>query len=267
METQFKIAGYLDEAGETPEIACATLLQHDIHYIALRYAWAGTNICNTPDTACQKLKRMFNENNISVVAVISDLGKVEWHDLNHIKEDHIDRAFNVATYYQAAYIRVGVGLKSASKREIDRSAVSEWINLITTKCINYNITPLFEPTNDASLIQPADIATMLSKNQRWKLLYDPAQFLLKRNVNPFTVYWTLLQKYVAAIDVRDFKIGKGYKPPGFGDTKLTETLSDAKRSFKGWLFMEPSLGRRYGTALSKSETFGLAMEGLQYIIR
>jgi hypothetical protein len=116
---------------------------------------------------------------------------------------------------------------------------------------------------EAHHTQPAQVATLLSRFRRWRLLYDPVQLIIRQNQDPFLRYWTLLKSFTAAIDIRDFKIGYGFKPAGFGDAKISQTIQDVLKSdYKGWCFLEPSLGRRFGSATSKAETFKMALEAL-----
>lgn len=108
---------------------------------------------------------------------------------------------------------------------------------------------------------------MLTKHRRWKLLYDPAQLLMHQNQDPFTRYWTLLKNFIEAVDIRDYKMGYGNRPAGFGDGRLNLTLKDAiATGFKGWYYLEPSLGRRYGNAVSRSQTLHMAIEALDMLL-
>ena len=86
--------------------------------------------------------------------------------------------------------------------------------------ISYNVVPLLEVTSDSYYSSSSDVAVLLSKHLKWRLLYDPVQLIMKRAQDPFVRFWTLLKNRVAAIDVRDHKIGRGFKPVGFGDSKI-----------------------------------------------
>ncbi len=256
-----KLAAYIDEAGDDLNSACASFVQHNIHYAVLRNVWAG-NICEASDSICQRLKETLNKNNISPIAIISDLGKIEISQLPKISKEKIDRVFNIASYFKVSYVRICVGMSSKTQQGTS-SVIGDWIQTITDKCLDGSLVPLLEITPESYLYQPVDIVSMLAKHRRWKLLYDPVQLIIRQNQDPFAKYWTLLKNYCAAIDVRDFKIGHGYKPAGFGDAKIQLTLSDAQKDFNGWYFLEPSLGRRFGNVLTKQGTFKLAIEALE----
>lgn len=264
MIDKIKVAAYLDEAGDDLVNACLTLVDCGIPYVVLRYAYGGKNICDSTDQNCQNLKRLVNESDLSVIGIASDLGKVNASSLLDTNHDDIDRVMHIANYFNASFVRIHAGLKT---RDNASTIIDKWMTLIVEKCISHNLLPLLEITHDSYYNQPADVAMLLSKYQKWRLLYDPVQLILKRNINPFVKYWSLLKNRVEAIDIRDYKIGKGYKSPGFGDAKITETVRDAINSgYKGWAILEPSLGRRYGSAYSKKDTFKFAYDGLQRII-
>lgn len=260
---QLKLAAYLDEAGDDPISACRTLAEHKFNYVILRHAWAG-NICDINDQACVHLRKILQEHNLSVVAIISDLGKVDTLQLNKTPKDKIDRLFNLVSYFQAGMVRIHCGLKS---RTPDEAAATAWMQTITERCLATNTVPLYEIIDDALFREPTEIAKLLSAHRRWKLLYDPVQLIIKQNQNPFSRYWTLLKGLTAAVDMRDFKIGYGYKPVGFGDARIRLTIEEGlKGTYKGWYFFEPSLGRRHGAAVTKTDTFKLAFEALENIV-
>jgi len=260
----FKIASYLDEAGEDPIISCETLKKYDISYVVLRNSWGDKNICDNSDQSCNKLRTLLNDNNISVISICSNLGKVPSNKLMDISDGEINRVFDIASYFGAESIRIFIGTKV---NDDTSSTISEWMSKITDICIKSRIIPILEITNDAQIVEPSGVANLLYKHKKWKILYDPVQIIIKRKIDPFVKYWSLLKNNVAAIDVRDCIVGRGFKSPGFGDCNLKQTLEDAQSSnFSGWLFLEPNLGRRYGSANTKSETFSLAMDGLECLI-
>lgn len=255
-----KLAAYLDEAGDEPAAACRTLVKHHIHYVVLRTAWTG-EICNLTDQACKQLRQLLTEHNLSAITLITQLGNVDQDQLLRQPREHLDRAFNIASYFQAGFIGVHLGIH---RKVPNDSVINSWAQLITERCLAANLTPLYEMTETAALREPALVAKFLQANRRWRLLYDPVQLIIRRNQDPFTRFWTLLKNQTAAIDIRDFKIGIGYKPVGFGDAKMALTLADL--AYKGWYYLEPALGRRYGPALTKAETFALAVDALENIL-
>jgi hypothetical protein len=135
------------------------------------------------------------------------------------------------------------------------------MQLIQERCLSTNIVPVLEITHDSPLFKPTEAVQYLNLYKRWKLLYDPAQIIIRQNCDPFVKYWTLLKSYVAAVDIHDYKIGHGHKPVGYGDTKMKITLEDSA-SMNLWYFLEPALGRKLGQYTTKLDTFKVAHEAL-----
>lgn len=263
MDYAFRIAGYLDEAGEDPAASCHTLIHHGINYTVLRNVWGGKNISQCNDEGCKKLRVILNDHNISVVSICSNIGEVPANQLMQIPNDSINRTFDIAKYFGAESIRFHCGVKTNGDA---LTTIVEWLDKLSTLSIKYNIIPMIEITDDTHVREPANVANLLSKFSKFRIQYDPVQIILKRKIDPFIRYWSLLKGRTYAIDVRDYVVGKGFKPAGFGDAKILETLEDVRTSnFKGWLFLEPNLGRKYGPATNKSETFGLSLEGIKHI--
>jgi sugar phosphate isomerase/epimerase len=258
-----KLAAYLDEAGEDPDRGCKTLNEAGIFYAALRHTWTG-NVCGISDTGHQRLAKILKDHDITVVMVASELGKVDSQQLARIGEDQIDRVISVCQYYRAPMLRVYIGQENPNTK---KEEVEAWMQRVSDRCLHNGITPLLEIVPGAQIHSAPEVAQLLSNNKHWKLLYDPVALILKQNIDPFIRYWTLLKQYAAAIDIRDMKIGKGFKPPGFGDSRIGMTVADALGNrYAGWFIMEPSLGRRHGTAVTKSDTFKNALEGLDHIL-
>jgi sugar phosphate isomerase/epimerase len=188
----------------------------------------------------------------------SELGAVSPDALMKTKEERIKRTFDIASYFGVKMIRIFVGDSQA-----DVEATSKWMAMIDERSLAADITPVVEITHGSALFQPTVASRLLGLHKRWRLLYDPAQLVMKRAQDPFVKYWTLLKSRVAAIDVHDYKIGHGHKPVGYGDGKLALTLADAASWFGGWYLFEPALGRSYGKAMTKVQTFRLALEALE----
>lgn len=258
-----RVAAYLEEAGEEPAKSCDTLLGFGIPYVVLRHIWTG-NITGLTDSSYHKLREIILERDMTVIMVASDLGGEPADSLHKVSEEKIDHVFNLAQYFKAPFVRIGIGTKCNGECV---SLIDDWMGKISTKAIAANVTPLLEVTNDSHISSPSGIANQFLKHKRWKLLYDPVQFILRQNQDPFVKYWTLLKNNVAAIDVRDLKIGKGFKAAGHGNSKIDLTIKDALGSgYQGWYIMEPSFGRRHGDALTKHDTFKLALDAFDAII-
>ena len=256
-----KLAGYLDEAGDDPASAIETLKVHGIAAACIRQLWTGNNVLDVSDQAVRKAKTLLDDKDIKVVMLATELGDVLPDELSSVALDKLDRAFLLASFFGAAQVRFRVG-RAGGDRTGDK-AVADWMSEIQTRSIQANVVPLLEPSWDQYIYEPTDVARALAAFPRWKLLYDPAQLCMQRRIDPFVKYWTLFKSKVAAIDLHDLKIGHNFRPPGQGDCSLGLTLRDAAESkYTGWFFLEPGMGRRYGPALTRRDTFALAVEAL-----
>ncbi len=258
-----KIAAYLDQAGEDPLSACKNLVKHKISHVALKRIWTN-NVDSVSDNICQDLKKLLVDYDISPILVASNLGNVPANRLNHIKESEIKRVFNLVSYFKTNYVRVFLGTKCNDDCSV---IIDNWISRIIEYSVLFNVVPVYEVSPDSYYFSHIDLAKILNKYKKLKLLYDPAQFLLRQNMDLFVKYWLLLKDNISLFDVRDIKVGRGYKPAGLGDAKLDLTIADSLDSFSGWYILEPSLGRRYSNYVGKEEIFGIALKAFQDIVQ
>lgn len=254
MDYNFKIAAYVDEAGEDPNTGCETIVKHGIKHVVLRNVWGGLNVTKCSDDGCKRLKAILAENRLSVVSISSDLGATSVSGLLNISDTDLKRAFDIALYFRAGSIGFQYGRGLFSKQ-----IVSKWLNRLLDYSNRNNIIPMLEVNNDSCLVEPTAIVDLLIGFDGIKIQYDPVQLIINKKIDPFIKYWSLFKNRIYAVDVRDCVVGKGFRPPGLGDAKIKETLADAKNSnYNGWLFIEPGLGRRFGSAVCKSDTFEIA---------
>mgnify|MGYP006274583399 CR=1 FL=1 len=252
-----KFATYLDEAGDEPASACINAKAMGFNYVVLRHLWS-SNVASLNDTACQSIMKLLKDNELTPIMLASEIGQVPASTLMSHKSA-IDRLFDLAFFFKVPMVRVFVG-DYENKSEL---IVKNWMAYVQEKAILSGITPVLEVTHGSSLFNPITLVQTLSSFKRWKLLYDPAQFIIKQAQDPFVRFWTLIKSYVSCLDIHDFKIGHGHKPPGYGDTKLVPTLNDALATLpECWYLMEPALGRKYGPALTKLDVFKLALDSL-----
>lgn len=263
--SDIKLAAYLDEAGEDPQSACLTLKKHNINYAILRETWTG-NVCDMSDNGHHRLRKLLEDNDISPIAIASNLGKLAHTKLSLITDKQIDDCINICKYYNSQYLRIYVGEEDKS-RDIELDKIYDWVNKATQKCLENNVICLYEITSNSTIFKAVDVVKMLSSIKNLRIIYDSAGLIIKHNFNPFIKHWPLLKNYIDIIDVRDVKIGHGFKVAGFGDSRIDMTINDAVNSnYKGWYAIEPSFGRKFGTANTKEDTFAYAVEGIDKLL-
>lgn len=233
-----QLAAYLDEVDDDPSAACKVLSEVGISNVVLRSAW-GTPLTQLPDNKYGLIKTILNENNISVVAVALE------NHTQKVGSTRLGHAVHLAMYYGCKLI-------------VPFNYVVEQPKLFES------ISVLAEIVNDTSIVSPAVVAGFMSgDHHNIRLLYDPAMLMFRFNLDPFSKYWVLLKKYITAVDIHDFKHGKGFVPAGLGDSKLKLVLNENPE----WVFLEPGLGRRYANLTSKKESFMMALNAFNILQR
>lgn len=248
-----KLGAYLDEVADDPETACKIMAAHNIKIAALRRAWS-SEVVGMNDQATQRLKQLLDAYGISAGMIVSDLGKVDCSELDSVSDEELRRPFLTANYFGAPLITVGCGVGTG---KFDLEVVKRWMSRVSDLATKSCVVPLLEVTQDSVLFSPTDLALAMGAAPKWRLLYDPTQFLLRRSLDPYVRYWILFRDLVQAVDLRDIKVGQGPRPIGVGDCKWDETLSD--REYSGMYFLEPGLGRRYADAVTTDGTFEIAL--------
>lgn len=245
-----KIATYLDEVAIDPKKACEVVTEAQVKHICLRTIW-NHNIMHLNDEGCKILRTYLQKYNLSVLMLATECG------LNSIPNmATIERIFNICTYFKAGFIRFyATGLSD------------DLIKIISEKSLSNNVVPIIEPTYKHEPYKLDDIVNFLNRNRRWRILYDPSQYIIKQAQKPFDKQYLKLDKYVSLIDIHDYKIGVGHKPAGFGDAQLKQTLEYCVNTrYAGWYIIEPSLGLKHGVAANKSETFLLALDAFKNLV-
>jgi len=246
-----RLAAYSDEVHDEPGPALDSIRKCSIQYVCLRRAWTG-NVTTLHDIALSQLKGMLGQ--LKVLMISSDLGM----DLENVPDKEFEQNFLVANYFGAKLIRFHVGVKG------QEGLREGWIKRVGDRAIKANIVPLLEYNPEYGNLSAKEISELLDAHPRWRFLYDPAQLVCRRNLDPFANYWTPLRDRTALVDLRDYKIGVGFRPVGLGDCRLLDTVKDAnQRGYTGMFAIEPGLGRKFGSALTRDEVFKLAYTQLQ----
>ncbi len=261
--SKLKFAAYLEEANDDPIKSCQKIAAAGINAVCLRRIWS-TNVCFLTDEAVSILKESLDSNELKVALVCSSIGNVVATSLDPELE-HIDRAIQICQFLGAKALRLSIGETVKSDKAL--SATERWMEAVSDITMKSDIMPVFELRHNYSINTPAGFAALLQKFPRWSAVYDPAALIIHRNLDPFTKYWSLLKNRVSHVDLHDYKIGDGPRPPGHGDAKLDLLLSDAVSSgYNGWYCLEPGLGRRYGEIITKDNTFEHALKSFKALL-
>jgi hypothetical protein len=246
-----KLSAYTDEISDDPIAACNLARSYGLELVSLRRAWTGM-VTELHEEALRRLKGAMGSTKVLLLS--SELG------LNSVtpSEEEFNKPFLVANYFGARFIKVSVGPNP------DQALTQAWMERVSTRAIKANLTPILEYQLDFGYWTAQQISKLLEPHRRWRLLFDPTQFIVRRNLNVFEQYWIPLKRFVAILELRDFKIGVGFRPAGHGDAKLAEILKDAQVSqLQPYCVLEPGLGPRFGNAVGREAVFKLAYNSAQ----
>lgn len=232
------LAAYLDEVDDDPLVACKILSETGVSNVVLRSAW-GTPLVQLSDNKHSVVKTILGDHGISVMAVALE------HHTQKVGPTKLGHAVHLSMYYECKLIA-------------PFNYVSEQPKLFES------ISVLAEIINDTSIVSPAIVAGFMSgDHHNIRLLYDPAMLMFRFNLDPFSKYWVLLKKYITAVDIHDFKHGRGFVPAGLGDARLKLVINENPE----WMLLEPGLGRRYANLTSKKESFLMALNAFNILQR
>lgn len=255
-----KVAAYLDEAHDDPYESIKVIAKANIHYVALRLV-KNRNICNVDEAQLLQLRSALQSHNISPILLYSEIGVNT--PLHLDAKDSIDRAINIASYYRAEYVHFGIG----SLVNDGITVVKAWMNKVAIACQNASIIPVYEYKNQQEWRGLERLIEVFRDNKAWRLIYDPSYYVSKQTIDPYDKYWLKIREYVDIVDIHDYKTGVGHKPLGFGDCRLSDTLQDIKNNKKQcWVLIEPKLGHRHSTAITKSDSFMMAYKRFQEVL-
>ena len=259
-----RLAVYLNEAGDDPTKAAALLKKHNIKHVCLRQAW-GRDIFRMTDEACGLVRDILIENKLKPVLLTSTIGDTAIQDTIDHSAD-LDKALMICSFLGCPALQVSLGI--AAKSDMNQKYLLRWMEIVANKCLSANIKPVFEIDYRHCVSSPAEIVNILKKFGSWSILYDPAQLIAKRKIQPFTKYWSLLRDRISHFDIHDYTPGAGPRAPGHGDGQIDLTLNDAVISgFKGWYCLEPGMGRRYNDISGRAEVFEYALEGFKALFK
>ena len=239
-----KFAAYLDEAGDDLASASSILRSSNINYAILRDTWI-SDINGFNDNKCKTARTILDDNDISVISIACN------------KISDINRVSDIANYFKSYYIRI---IKPNNITNIDK-----WLHELDIVGKERDLQLLLEP--NITFGSKLDDLLLCSKYSNVRVLFDPVELLLKHNHNFIDGLFDPLINYISAVDIRDYKHGFGFKNIGFGSAQIKSIVSKLGRDFNGWYFMEPNLGRRYGSIIGRSEIFKSAVESFKSVLQ
>ena len=259
-----RLAAYIDEAHDDPIEAISILKKCGINYAALRTAW-NTQIHLLNDTLLASLRNDLNRIGLTPILLYSDLGDVGSSLLPIISDRDIERIMQVASYFRINLVRFGIGVQEKHNNSVgikdDSNNLEHWFKRIQDIAMKYSVVPLAEVRN-------GDLQTeRLKRYKKWKLIFDPASFVMSSSVDVYDKYYHNIKHNISALEIHDYKTGYGHKPVGFGSAQIKKIIEDCEdRNYDGWYILKHSLGRKYSSYKARHEVFEMAKQALDTVL-
>lgn len=122
--------------------------------------------------------------------------------------------------------------------------------------IQGNFTPMLCMNNIKNTLKPRDkqLDKILNISRRLHLCLDPVEIVLRYNIDIYDEYFKKYYNKIGALVVRDYKIGVGNRPVGYGSIRWREIFGHLDK-YNGWLIFKPSLGTRYNNLVNRGDIF------------
>lgn len=204
----FKLAAYLDEAGDNPASSVDTLLRCNINYCVIRNN-------KISDNYASEIKRCFTK--ITPLCIVDD-----FQDFN--------RTFNLSVYLNVNFVAFKINCNDF------RDFINN-VDIVMNMSQKYCKKVLIETTSNMYLYDYNQLMSYVN-GSKINILYDPAGFMLRRNFDHMK-YWLSMCDNIVCVDISDVITNRCFKPPGFGNCNIKNMISNVCKN--KWLFLEPNL--------------------------
>jgi sugar phosphate isomerase/epimerase len=244
----FILSGFGDEISSELEKQIKILGSEGIKHIELRSV-DNKNVLELSDEDIGIIKKQINQNNFSISAIGSPIGKIKITDdfEEHLKK--FERALFLAKFFETRYIRIfSYYLPEGETPEKYRDEVMRRMKVKTELAAKQSLILLNE--NEHGLYgdiaeRCKDIITTVD-SPSLKILFDPANFVIEKQ-KPFTDCYPELENYIEYMHIKDAKFSEemDIRIAGEGDGQIGDILTALnKKGFNGFLSLEPHLQSR-----------------------
>ena len=280
-----KISGFADEIDQSLKVQVEALKNLNMCYVEMRGV-DGNNLIYHSDDKVREIKKVLDDNGISLSALGTPLGKIgiDKEFDGHFEE--FKRAVEIAHMMDCPNLRMfSFYIPGGSSPRNFENAVFERIGKFVEYAKANEAVLLHENEKGIYGEKAAECARLMETFycDNFKAVFDFANFIQAKE-DTMEAY-KLLKKYVAYIHVKDALTADGkVVPAGFGDGNVEPVLRDLFASgFDGFLSLEPHLFEFTGFAglekdgksmkitdgkiLSGLEAFTLAYDSLMKMVK
>jgi sugar phosphate isomerase/epimerase len=246
----WKLSGFGDEIDADPVVQLSVLRALGAGFIEVRSAW-GVNVVALTDDQLAELARLLAERGMSVSAIASPLGKVDYLSSFDAELHRLSRAIAAAHALGARYIRIFSFYRPAGVTpEATRDEVLRRLSAMATIAAREDIVLLHENEKEIYGDIPSRVLDLIESvgSASLRVAWDNANFV-QVGVKPFTDGYAMLRSHLEYLQVKDAVAATGVVvPAGEGDGELRETLTALRDDgYTGFASLEPHLAEQSST--------------------
>ena len=262
----FRISCFADEISPDINDQIRVMKSLGIRYVELRSMW-DKNVLDFSDEEAQKIKKLFDENGISVSSIGSPLGKVDIDCEFETYLEKLYRAIELAHFFGTKYIRIFSFYHEGKTLGECREKVMKRLTVMLGIAKREGIVLCHE--NEANIYGESsdgcrDILVTVN-DENFRAVFDPSNFVFASE-HPFESL-KKVHNYVEYVHVKDSILGGEIVPAGKGDGDVREVLDFLRYHDGMFTTLEPHLslaGSMRG--FSGEEQFGIAHKALTGIL-
>lgn len=248
MDARFRLSAFGDEIAADLEEQLRVLRELRIRHLELRGVW-GKNVLKLSDAEATDVRRLCDQNGVTVSAIGSPIGKSPIEDPAEVEEGNLQRIFEIARLVGTDRVRVFSFYppENASEEEIDALVPESARRLrrLTDMATDAGMRLILE--NERGIVGDtiARCHALLTSINRPQLglAWDPSNFVGVGEERSVERGWPLLGARVTHVHIKDGKLdGSGVRVAGEGDGQVSLLLTRLRESgYQGFLALEPHL--------------------------
>ena len=241
MIEELKIATTLAEADEDSASAISTLKTCDISNLML--TMDQSTIANV-----KHIRDLATDNDIGIAGLeYKDIWSVDYAQLKEL-----------SYMLKPKFVKFNWDSENYDENKINGLIdCSIYGNFIPQICLN-GILVNNKPRNQS-------IFDFMSISKRLSICFDPVEILMRYNIDVISEYFIPHFDKISNIVIRDYKVGVGNRPVGYGSINWNTIFSKLDK-YNGWLIFKPSLGTRYNDLVGRQQIFKAAYSSFAEVL-
>ena len=258
----FRISCFADEISPDVAVQVSVMKALGIKYVELRSVW-DKNVLDITDDEAAAVKKIFDENGISVSSIGSPIGKVDIDCEFGTYLEKFYRAVEMAKFFGAKYIRIFSFFIGDKTLDECREKVIKRLEIMLGIAKRNGIVLCHE--NEAGIYgqksaRCKDILDSMN-DASFRAVIDPSNYVIAGE-HPFESL-KRVHKYIEYVHIKDSISGGDIVPAGEGDGQMREVLDFLRYHDGMFVTLEPHLAQAGSMrGFSGEELFGIAYRAL-----